>query len=151
MVREGLVRAHHRVQAELESALIENHSSHEVALSFGIGVFITALPTLGTGFLAMAILVLLFRQLSKIAMLASVIVLNPVVKWGVYGSSYWLGQRILGPGPGLTVEGSLLSVGSDVLVRLWVGNFILAVAFAFFGYFVALRIVYDLRRRFDHV
>ncbi|MGM0398169.1 MAG: DUF2062 domain-containing protein [Halobacteriota archaeon] len=151
MVREGLARAHHRVQAELESALIENHSSHEVALSFGIGVFITALPTLGTGFLAMAVLVLLFRQLSKIAMLASVIVLNPVVKWGVYGSSYWLGQRILGPGPGLTVEGSLLSVGSDVLVRLWLGNVILAVAFAFLGYFVALRIVADLRRRFDHV
>lgn len=151
MVREGLARARHRVQAELESALIENHSSHEVALSFGIGVFITALPTLGTGFLAMAVLVLLFRQLSKIAMLASVVVLNPVVKWGVYGSSYWIGQRILGPGPGLTVEGSLLSLGTDVLVRLWVGNVILAVIFAFLGYFVARHLVYDLRRRFDSV
>lgn len=149
MVRQRLARTRHRVQAELESALLENHSSREVALSFGVGVFITALPTLGTGFLAMAVLVLLFRQLSKIAMLASVVVLNPVVKWGVYGSSYWLGQRILGPGPGLNIDDSLLAAGSDVLVRLWLGNFILAVLLAFVGYFVALRLVYDLRRRLE--
>lgn len=147
MVRQRLSRTLNRVREELTSALLEDHSSQQIAISFGIGMFITALPTLGTGFVAMAVLVLLFKQLSKIAMLASVIVLNPVVKWGVYGSSYWLGQRLLGPAPVALFDQSLRSAGTDVLVRLWLGNIILAVVLSLGGYLLALRIVYGIHRR----
>ena len=37
--------------------------------------------------------------------------------------------------------------GPAVLVRLWLGNLILAAVFATVGYLVALRLVVDFRRR----
>ncbi|MGQ4555971.1 DUF2062 domain-containing protein [Halobellus sp. GM3] len=149
MIPARVTRTFDRARDELESAFLEDHSSHEVAMSFSIGLFITALPTLGTGLLMFAVLVYLFRQLSKIAMLASVIVLNPFVKWGVYASSYWLGQRLLGPIPGISFDGDVLAAGPDVLLRLWVGNLILAVLFASVGYVIAHRLVIDFRQRPD--
>lgn len=116
-------------------------------MSFSVGVFLTALPTLGTGFLAFLVLAYLFRQLSKVALFASVLILNPPVKWGVYATSFWLGNQILGPVPGLSFSGVSVSMGSDVLVRLWTGNIILAVVFAVIGYVLAFRLISEYRRR----
>jgi len=147
MVRRRLRRTGSQVRERLEAAFVEDHSPHQVAASFGIGLFITALPTLGTGVLVFLLLAYLFKQLSKIALFASVLVLNPAVKWGVYGTSYWLGQRLLGPVPDFTFEGVSLSAGPAVLTRLWAGNLILAAAFAVIGYAVALRLVVDFRQR----
>ena len=149
MVSQASRSTYQRVQRRLEAAFLEEHTNGEVALSFSIGLFITALPTLGTGFIAIAILVLVFERLSKIAMLAAVIVLNPVVKWGVYASSFWLGQRLLGPVTDVSFDMSLLEAGPDVLVRLWIGNVVLAVVLALIGYVVALWLVFDMRQRFD--
>lgn len=116
-------------------------------MSFSVGVFLTALPTLGTGFLAFLVLAYLFKQLSKVALFASVLILNPPVKWGVYATSFWLGNQILGPVPGLSFNGVSVSMGSDVLVRLWTGNIILAVVFAVVGYVLAFRLINEYRRR----
>jgi uncharacterized protein (DUF2062 family) len=146
MMRGRIRQARRRIREELESAFIEDYTSQEVAISFSIGLFITALPTLGTGLLMFAVLVYLFKELSELAMLASVLVLNPFVKWGVYASSYWLGQRLLGPVP-LAFDGNILAAGPDVLIRLWVGNLILAVVFATAGYLLALRSVVEFRQR----
>lgn len=129
------------------SALVEEHSPREVAASFSVGVFLTALPTLGTGLLLFVILAYLFKQLSKVALFASVLVLNPPVKWGVYATSFWLGNQILGPVPGMSFDGVSISMGSDVLLRLWTGNVILAVVFATLGYVVAFRLINEYIRR----
>jgi uncharacterized protein (DUF2062 family) len=146
MISTRIRQSRDRIRSELESAFIEEYTSQEVALSFGIGLFITALPTLGTGFLLFAALLYLFKRLSELAMLASVLVLNPFVKWGVYASSYWLGGRLLGPVP-LAFDGDILAASPDVLLRLWVGNLVLAVVFSAVGYLIALRVAVDLRRR----
>jgi uncharacterized protein (DUF2062 family) len=76
-------------------------------------------------------------------------VLNPVVKWGVYAASYSLGRFILGPAPGVSFSTAdiSLSAGPDMLVRLWLGNLILATVFSIIGYALALRIVNEFRRR----
>lgn len=147
MLRERIRRTRRLVRERLESAFLDDYTPQEVAFSFGLGLFITALPTLGTGVLVFLLLVYLFKQVSKIALFASVLVLNPAVKWGVYASSYWLGQRLLGPVPGFSFEGVDLAVGPAVLTRLWLGNLILAGVFAAVGYVLALRLVFDLRRR----
>lgn len=131
------------------ASFVEEHAPREVAFSFSLGVFITALPSLGTGILAFFVLAVLFDRLSKIALFASVVVLNPVVKWGVYGVSYSIGRFILGPVPGASF-GSLspsLSLGLDVLSRLWLGNLILATVFAVVAYAAGLRAVRGFRRR----
>jgi len=147
MFRARVRRTGRLVRERLESAFLDDYTPQEVAFSFGLGLFITALPTLGTGVLIFLALVYLCKQLSKIALFASILVLNPAVKWGVYASSYWLGQRLLGPVPGFSFDGVDLAAGPAVLTRLWVGNLILAGVFAAVGYVVALRLVLDLRRR----
>jgi uncharacterized protein (DUF2062 family) len=147
MIRRWIARTREQVRDRLVRAFVEEHTPREVAFSFSVGVFITALPSLGTGVLAFLLLAYLFDQLSKIALFASVVVLNPVVKWGVYGASYSLGSFLLGPAPGVSFEGVSLSAGPDILARLWLGNLILAVVFAAVAYLAGLRLITEVRRR----
>jgi uncharacterized protein (DUF2062 family) len=142
-VRQRLVE----VREEIHEALSEQHTPREVAYSFALGVFITALPTLGTGVLAFFAIAYLFENISKISLFASVIVLNPVAKWGVYGTSFWLGSSILGPVSGVTRAEVSFSAAPDIVTRLLIGNLILAVVFTVVAYFGAYRLTVEYRRR----
>lgn len=147
MSRARVKRTRERVREELEAAFLEDHTPREIAVSFSLGVFITALPTLGVGVAVFLVLAYLFKQLSKIALFASVIVLNPAVKWGVYGTSYWLGTRLLEPVPEEAMDAFTPVTGSEHLLRLWAGNLLLAIVFAVVAYVLALRLVIEFRRR----
>ncbi len=136
-----------RVRTELEAAFEEDTPPHDVAGSFAIGIFITSLPTLGAGLLVFVLLVAIFDRISKLALFASVIVLNPVVKWGVYGASFWIGTRILGPAPGVTPSNISFSAGPEVVSRLLVGNLILSAVFTVCSYLIVLRLVRSFRAR----
>jgi uncharacterized protein (DUF2062 family) len=143
-------RIRHRVDAvrsEVHDALREQHTPEQVASSFALGVFITALPTLGVGVLAFFVIAYLFESVSKIALFASVIVLNPVVKWGVYGTSFWVGSSILGPVEGISTSAVSLSAAPDVVSRLLVGNLLLAVGLTGVAYVAAYRLTVEYRRR----
>ena len=135
------------VHEEVREALREQHTPRQVAYSFALGVFITALPTLGTGVLAFFLIAYLFENISKISLFASVIVLNPVVKWGVYGTSFWLGSSILGPIPGVTRADISLSAAPDIVTRLLVGNLLLATVFTVVAYVGTYRLTVEYRRR----
>ena len=130
-----------RVKTEIQRSFAEEYTPKETAGSFSVGVFITMLPTLGTGLLLFFVLAWLFDRINRAALVASVVVFNPVVKWGVYAASFTLGVIILGPVPGVSTAEVSLSAGPDVVVRLLVGNLILAVVAAVPGYFVCLRLV----------
>ena len=130
-----------RIKTELQHSFAEEYTPRETAGSFSIGVFITMLPTLGTGLLLFFLLAWLFDRINRAALVASVIVFNPVVKWGVYAASFTLGVLILGPVPGVTPAEVSLSAGPEIVIRLLVGNLILAVVAAVPGYFVCLRLV----------
>lgn len=106
------------------------------------------LPTWGVGLLAFVILAYLFRWINRIAMFASVIVFNPVVKWGVYAASMTLGFLLLGP---VTPESADLSANTAeaLVVRLLVGNLILAVVATVIAYVVVYRLVTRHRERTD--
>lgn len=140
-----------RLYSELQRAFSEDHTPTEVAGSFAIGVFITMLPTLGTGLILFVILVAVFNSISKIALFASVLVLNPVVKWGVYAASFSLGVLLLGPVPGVSVTDISLSAGPDIVIRLLVGNIILAVLATVIGYALVYRLVVAHRERLQRV
>lgn len=147
MVRERLSSLAERLRDELDRALLEDNSPSEIAGSFSIGVFITSMPTLGTGLFLFVVLAYLSDRISKIALLASVIVLNPVVKWGVYAASFWLGIQLLGVPPGGVPSTVSLSAGSEIVVRLLVGNLIIAVVFTAIAYPLSLRLVRECHRR----
>lgn len=141
--RLGSYRA--RIRGALRTALEEEHPPKEVSGSFALGTFITMLPTLGTGLVLFVVLVAIFDRISKVALLASVVVFNPVVKWGVYAASFALGVAILGPVEGVSPTTASLSAGPDIIVRLLVGNLILAVIATVISYFVVYRLAVAYR------
>jgi uncharacterized protein (DUF2062 family) len=135
-----------RAKEMLWEAFTEEHSTEEVAGSFSVGVFITMLPTLGTGFIAFVALAAVVDRLSKIALVASAVVFNPVVKWGVYALSLSLGFFLLGPVKGVSVTDPSLNAAPEVVLRLVVGNVILAIVAAIPSYFIAYQVVDRYRR-----
>ena len=149
MIVERVGEYRRRIHDELKRAFADDHTPREVAGSFAVGVFITMLPTLGTGLLLFVVLVALFKSISKIALFASVIVFNPVVKWGVYAASFTLGTLLLGPVEGVTMADVSLSAGPEIVVRLLVGNLILAVVATVLGYVVVYRLVVSYREQLE--
>ena len=149
MLRRRVRRLLAKVRREIHDALQETHTPQQVAASFALGIFITSLPTLGVGVLLFFVIAYLVDNVSRIALFASVIVLNPVAKWGVYGASFWLGTRILGPVSGVSVDEISLSAGPQIVERLLLGNLILAVVFTAVAYVVGYRFTVEYRRRAD--
>lgn len=137
-----------RVRVALHDSFTEDHTPREIAGSFALGTFITMLPTWGVGVLVFFVLARVFDWINKISLFASVAVFNPVVKWGVYASSFALGFFLLGPVDGFGV-GDVPSTGdgSAIFVRLLVGNTILAVVATLVAYLVVHRLVVAYNRR----
>lgn len=135
-----------RVRREIDASLEEEHTPRQVAASFALGVFITVLPTLGLGLVLFVFVAALVASVSKIALFASVLVFNPVVKWGVYAASYWLGSYLLGPVSGVGLTGASFDAGPEVVRRLLVGNLILAVLFTVVAYVGVYRLTVGYRR-----
>lgn len=131
-----------RAREELLLSVTEQTTPKQVAGSFAIGTFITMLPTLGAGFIVFAILLYFSKWINKVALLASVIVFNPVVKWGVYIASITLGFVLLGPVEGFAAgDVPSLDEGWDIVLRLVVGNLILAVVAAVIAYIAVYRLM----------
>ncbi|MFC6905848.1 DUF2062 domain-containing protein [Halalkalicoccus tibetensis] len=138
-----------RVRESLRAAFVEDHPPHLLAASFAIGVFVTTLPSFGAGLLLLTWIGYRFAWANVPTMFAAVAVLNPLVKGGVYVVSFVIGARLLGPVPGITRGDIGMDAGFDVLVRLLVGNVLLAVVLAMVGYAVAYR-AGQAARRYGH-
>lgn len=147
MIRRRVAAYRDRIRGELDRAISEDHTPHEIAGSFAFGTFITMLPTLGSGLLVLAAAAAVVDRISRVALFASVLVFNPAMKWGVYGSSFWLGTVMLGPVADDTLTEVSFAAGPDVIARLLLGNLILAVVAAMLGYVLMLRLVHQYRRR----
>lgn len=151
-MRWGLRASHARVKTAVNAAFAETHTPREIAGSFAVGTFVTTLPTLGTGLLLFVVIAYRFDRVSKLALFLPVVILNPMAKWGVYAASFWLGSRLLGSTPGVSRTTVSFAAGPELVLRLLVGNLILAVVFATLGYVVVHRLAREYRRReFDLV
>jgi len=75
----------------------EDHPPHHVAVSFAIGIFVTALPSLGTGLVVLAWVGYQFAWANKVALGAAIAVLNPLAKSSFYAASFVTGTALLGP------------------------------------------------------
>lgn len=145
MLHERLVAYRETVQSGLRTAFAQDHPPQLIARSFAIGVFVTAMPSLGTGVLLLIGIAYRYAWANRLALFASVAILNPVVKTSVYAMSFALGTVLLGPVSDLTV-----AAGSEILVRLLVGNTIIAVVLAGVGYVLALYGVRSVQQHREH-
>lgn len=140
MIRTRIDRYVASVREKLRETLAEEHTPGELAGSFALGTFITMLPTLGFGLVVFVVIAFVFDRISKIALLASVVVFNPVVKWGVYVASFALGVLLLGPVEGVVLGDISFRAAPEIVVRLVVGNLILAVIATLVSYVAVYRL-----------
>lgn len=135
-----------RVRGLLRLAVSEDHPPHHVAVSFALGICLTTLPNLGGSILVLAWIGHRFRWANKFAFVTAVGIMNPLVKVSVYLVSFFIGVQLFGSVRGITSADVGLDAGGKVLVRLLVGNVILAVGLAVVGYVVAYLTVREVRR-----
>lgn len=147
MIRDRLAVYRDRVRRELTAAFAEDHTPHEVAFSFSIGLFVTSMPTGGLGLGLLAILAYWYVWASKTAMFAAVVVLNPFVKPAVYVGSYQLGSTFLGSDQLVTVEHEMVDAVIELVQFLLVGNVIIGLAMSGIGYLIVLHLTRSYRKR----
>ena len=116
-------------------------------MSFAIGVLVTTLPSFGAGIPVLAWIGYRFDWANRLALFAAVVVLNPVVKGGVYVLSLLVGIQLLGPLPDDVPVELGWDAGAEVVLRLLVGNAVLAVCFAIVGYALAYWMAHALENR----
>lgn len=136
-----------RFQARLRRAFMQEHPPHQTALSLSLGLFLMALPNLGVSVLLLGAIGYRYERINRLALLAAVMVLNPLAKGTVYILSFGIGSAILGPIPGVSASDVSLSAGADVLTRLLVGNVLFAAGLAAVGYGMALYGVHTVKGR----
>lgn len=147
MFQERFERYRDRVRREFTAAFREEHTPHEVAASFTIGVFVTSMPTGGLGIGLFFVFAYWLSWISKPAIFASVAVLNPFVKPIVYLGSLQLGAFVLGTGGLLPDESTATESSIAFVQQLVVGNLLIALTLAAIGYVVVLQLMYAHRRR----
>ncbi|SDR26472.1 DUF2062 domain-containing protein [Natronobacterium texcoconense] len=140
MSRARFGRYADRIRDDLHEAFREDSTPRELAGSFAVGAFVTMLPTLGAGLLLFVAIGYAVSWVSKLALFASVLVFNPVVKWGVYVASFAVGVFLLGPVDGVSMTGASFSAGPEIVLRLLVGNLILAAVATVVSYVVVYRL-----------
>lgn len=147
MIRERLGRYRDRVRQELTAAFEEEHTPHEVGLSFAIGIFVTALPTGGLGISLFFVFAAWWSWISKPAIFASVAVLNPLVKPAVYVASYQTGGILVGNRPFQSDDALLTETAGVAVKQLLVGNLLIAAALSVVCYVLLAHLTRIHRRR----
>lgn len=145
MVRDRVVAYLDTIQARFRATFTQDHPPHLIGVSFAIGVFVTTLPTLGAGLFVLAAIDR-YVWANRLALFTPVAVLNPLVKTSVYAMSFVVGTILLGPVPGVIDPEFTVVAGREILIRLLVGNAILAVVFALIGYVLAFYGARSVRR-----
>lgn len=147
MLRERLSVYRDRIRREFTAALEEEHTDREIAASFAIGVFVTAMPTGGLGLGLFVVLAYYLEWVSKTAIFASAVVLNPLVKPVVYVASYQLGALAFGTEPVTVFDRPLADAAVTAVQLLVLGNLLIALVLAAAGYALSLWIAREHRRR----
>ncbi|MCP4603106.1 MAG: DUF2062 domain-containing protein [Proteobacteria bacterium] len=144
----------------------QKDTPHRIALGMAFGIFIGLLPIMGIQMAVVAILALPFRGNLKAA-IAGVWISNPItfipMYWGYYrfgllftparqiGREKFQGVITDAADWGLTEMyrgiNQIIDLGTDILIPLWLGSTILAVAFGIPTYFVTYWFVVKYRTR----
>lgn len=135
------------VQSGLRAAVTADRPPRQVAGSFAFALFLVALPNLGVSLVLLGAIGYRIDRADSRAFTAAALILNPLVKGGVYVASLLLGSFLLGPVPGGFTRLSL-EMSRHVLARLLIGNLLLAAAIGMVGYVLlryAIRNVHRLR------
>ena len=155
-----------RMFARIWDILKEKDPPHRIALGLALGIFIGFLPIMGIQMAVVTLLAIPLRGNLKAA-LAGVWVSNPVTFVPLYWANYLFGTLFC-PKRAISISAfggeithavnvhadsissrlaSLLNLGADILVPLWVGSTILGVSLGILTYVVTYRWIRFYRRK----
>jgi uncharacterized protein len=131
-----LLKLRNRIRTHIYEILNTKHSPHSIALGFSLGTFISILPTPGLNFALGFILLLLFKNISKYSLFASLLVWNTVTLAPMYVLSYKLGNVLFGSASVVMYDLSFFEKVFSFSRRFLVGNFLIAILTAVILYFI---------------
>ena len=150
--------------AKIWEVLKEKDPPHKIALGLALGIFIGFLPIMGIQMAVVTVFALPLRGNLKAA-LAGVWISNPLTFIPLYWGNYLFG-KLFYPVSSISWRnfagemsraanwdwtaikasiGSVLHMGADLLVPLWLGSAILGIVFGVLTYFITVRWVVFLR------
>ncbi len=141
------------LKEKLYELLSLKDSSHHIALSFAIGVFISISPFLGFHTIAALLIAWIFR-LNKVAIMIGTYTNNPWTFAPVYGFGLWLGLKLYGMNDSIPdISWSSMKI-MDIFNYLkpyfmpfFVGSLLLGLAVAAISYFAMDYAVQQYRKR----
>jgi len=143
-----------RCKRALRHIVEQKDSPESIALGLAVGTFIALTPTMGFQVILAAITTTICRA-NRLAAIAAVYITNPFTMIPIYGSTYWLGARILNYRPdrelferALNVEGlwnklfaMIGGLGREIMLPLWVGGVVIGLVVAVPVYPLARRLI----------
>lgn len=140
-----------KAHAYFHKFMMNPHSEHSIGLGFAIGTFINIIPLFGLSIIIALLIMLLFRKVNRVSLLAALAFWNPFTLPPVYVASGFLGvllmnrvpflqqlvERIPLPSWNLPFLSSFLSAGWKFLL----GNMILAVLLTIGSYWATRLLV----------
>jgi uncharacterized protein len=136
-----------KIRHHFHEVLKIKKSPHSIAMGFAIGTFIAILPTFGLGLILGLIVVLIYRNVSKIALVAAFIVWNPLILTPIYFFSYQVGDFIFGELPVVEYDIKFFERIYNLTRRVLVGNTIISALFSIMSYFLVKRLSAAYQKR----
>jgi uncharacterized protein len=141
-----------RIRTFYESFISLKGEPAQIAAGLAIGVFVGVTPTIPFHTGIIVLIGLLFRQNITAAYLGSLMISNPLTVPLFYLSQYEIGRFLLGMEHcrfELTdyTLGSIATLGWQILLPLLTGGILMAPFFAVPAYFIAGRLIKEIRNR----
>jgi len=123
----------------------------EISRGMALGLFIGMTPTMGFQMPIALAASTIFKE-NKIASVLGVWITNPLTAPAIYFFNYKIGALVMGKDaafPASTGLETLVSMGADIVLPLWLGGFIVGTIVGVAGYFGTLRAVRVYRAKRD--
>ncbi|MBF0099808.1 MAG: DUF2062 domain-containing protein [Desulfobacterales bacterium] len=124
----------------------------EIALGFGLGLFVGYTPTMGFQ-MAIAVFFATLFNWNKISAAAAVWITNPLTAPFLYWINYVVGAKLLGMTQSVSIKNlgtlpgllELIKTAPDIFLALTVGGVVIGLPLAILGYYLSLSAILKYR------
>jgi len=141
-------RLKEKIKEHFQEVLKIKKSPKSIAIGFTIGTFFGIAPTFGVEAILIILIILIFKKVSKLALLAAYVIWNPIVTIPLYALGYKIGDFLLkSPIKYYKVEylGEIFFYSKRVIL----GTAILAILISIISYLIVLHFTEKYQRKLE--
>jgi hypothetical protein len=127
-----------KMKGHVRNVLQIKESPHSIAAGFTLGTVIAVLPTFGLGVFIGLGLIVFFKKLSKISMLAAFAIWNAIILAPIYTLSYTIGDLWLRNRPGINFQFEVNKELYIYSIKFLIGNIFLVIIIGILSYLLVL-------------